>query len=208
MSKNDTLLKKAEFFEKLALYSDRTAFLQAIAQSPSDLKSQLNSIVNDLSALNINDPKIMNPLLDATQSATPVNKFTLLYPLSQAAAKIPRTPEHVAQLQRIQSLLNLLKGNSSETASTEETFPEMVMPADRIKAYPPIAPEVQNMLNEILFPYEKIPVPLKMDGQLGPDTRKAMEVFTQTYGLPATPKNIRQTYWKVVHPGVEPNNPF
>lgn len=33
MSKYNALLKKAEFFEKLALYSDRRAFLQALAQS-------------------------------------------------------------------------------------------------------------------------------------------------------------------------------
>lgn len=32
MSKADELLKKATFFEKLALYSDRKAFLQAIAE--------------------------------------------------------------------------------------------------------------------------------------------------------------------------------
>ncbi len=33
MSKADTLLKKATFFERLALYSDRKAFLQSIAQT-------------------------------------------------------------------------------------------------------------------------------------------------------------------------------
>lgn len=34
MSKADTLLKKATFFEKLALYSDRKVFLQAISEPP------------------------------------------------------------------------------------------------------------------------------------------------------------------------------
>ena len=36
MSKFDLLLKKAASFEKLALYSDRKAFLQAVAQQYSD----------------------------------------------------------------------------------------------------------------------------------------------------------------------------
>jgi hypothetical protein len=38
MSKADTLLKKATFFEKLALYSDRKAFLQAISESSATTK--------------------------------------------------------------------------------------------------------------------------------------------------------------------------
>ncbi len=35
MSKFDSLLKKAELFERLAIYGDRKTFLQALAQTPS-----------------------------------------------------------------------------------------------------------------------------------------------------------------------------
>lgn len=44
MSKADTLLKKATSFERLAIYSDRKSFLQALSQSPEagDVKPLLD----------------------------------------------------------------------------------------------------------------------------------------------------------------------
>ncbi len=48
--KFDSLLKKAEFFEKLAVYGDRKAFLQALAQQGetwSDVARQLGDLPDD-----------------------------------------------------------------------------------------------------------------------------------------------------------------
>ncbi|HEY5268118.1 MAG TPA: hypothetical protein VII94_03210 [Candidatus Saccharimonadales bacterium] len=47
MSKADTLLKRAAVYEKLAIYSDRKAFLQAIAQDSSPIYTLPEQVIED-----------------------------------------------------------------------------------------------------------------------------------------------------------------
>lgn len=54
----------------------------------------------------------------------------------------------------------------------------MMMPADRITAYPPIDKSIQEYLNSVLG------TNLKPDGRLGPETRKALQAFRDSRKIP------------------------
>lgn len=220
MSKADTLLKKAAFYEKLALYSDRSVFLQALAQQGyiantfgPEITSQLNRAIADLSFLGI-DAKIVNALTDIMNSHTPTNRYLLVAYLTQAAAKFPQTPEHAAQLQNLNDLIGKLRlvgatseeGSSPAVGAPSTTAP--VAPTSKVQNFPPIPKETQDQLNKILLPYEKIAIPIKVDGQLGPETQKAIEIFKQTYNKPGTPKAIREIYLQVANPDIQTKTPF
>lgn len=53
MSKADTLLKKATFFERLAIYSDRKSFLQALAQGGATDPDWMNAMSSPYTDANI-----------------------------------------------------------------------------------------------------------------------------------------------------------
>jgi hypothetical protein len=216
MSKADALLKRAVFYEKLALYSDRKAFLQAIAQQSyltqkfgPQIKSQLNSVIGDMGAMRV-DPSLINQISDMSDSSTPFNRYTLIAALSQAAAKYPKTREAAPQLQNIQNLIAALKDPQEAPPLSQEeamgTGTGTRVTEEKSK-YPYFPSKTQDQLNQILIPYGKIGVPLKLDNSLGPLTQGALKAFEQTYGKPGTPENINEVYWKVVHPGFEAKTP-
>lgn len=55
--------------------------------------------------------------------------------------------------------------------------------------FPPIDPKVQSMLNDLLVPEGDI-LPLKMDGEKGPRTQKALEAFMKRFQKPGTPEAV------------------
>jgi hypothetical protein len=128
MKKCDELLKKAEVFEKLALYGDRKSFLNAIAQN-----------------------------------YTP-----------------PREDSNVPW-----------EGGSSQgpAATPTQTLKETV-----ITANPPIDSKVQKMLNDLLIPTGDIFPPLKLDGEMGPKTKEALQKFKARFGGNGTPQAVAQYY--------------
>ncbi len=155
MGKFDVLLKKAEMFEKLAVYGDRKSFLQALSQE---------------------DPwAAVRQKLEEERGLPP--------------ATIPPPPP----------------------ASTQPAAQPSAAPAPAATSHQSFPLEAQDQLNKILLPYEKIAVPLKLDGKLGPETQKALEAFRQTYGKPGTPENIKEVYWQIKSrseaPGFEHKTP-
>lgn len=173
------LLNKASLFERLALYSDRQSFLQALAQTSTltatfgpAVREQLESVTKDLGALNIQDPSIVGPISNALGGFSSLDKNGLISALEAAAAKFPQTPDHASQLQNLQNLISTLKGSGPQSEPADET---MYMPADKIKGFAPIDTEQQEALSRFIT-MQRLGIPLhRIDGKLGPETRAAIE---------------------------------
>lgn len=119
MKKYDSLLKKVEFFEKLALYGDRSAFLRAFAQ----------------------------------QSASPGQSLAPASPAGPVSSQGPQT----------------------------QTLKETTI-------YSPISKAVQHALNEL------VGTKLELDGELGPQTRAALNKFQTQFNQPPTPQAVAMVY--------------
>lgn len=89
------------------------------------------------------------------------------------------------------------------SAPTTQVLPEVVE-----AYYPPIPAETQEQLSDLLVPAGLLAVPLKQDGKIGGETRKAMQAFIDKFHLPATPENIKAMWLKQRNPGLETKNPF
>lgn len=200
MSKADTLLKKATYFERLALYSDRRSFLQTIAQSgasdtwgsplPENIKEGLNSLLKDLAATKPDSSvPLQNKLMSFYQGMN-TDMGQLAQAIREAANTIPG--DHTTQVQNALSLASKVdqlaqQGQAQPQSQSEQV---MTMPADRITAYPPIDKGQQEALSRFIT-MERIGVPLhRIDGKLGPETRGALETFKKWYNAKATGKKI------------------
>lgn len=229
MKKYDSLLKRVEQFERLAVYGDRTTFLQAIAADTygfiprnlltPDLKSKINGLISTLSAHNQNP--LANKLTDFLRvrssldtALDTVDANALADVISQASSALPgdmNEPSKVSALELSQTVRQLVPQRKLTTWEDMKTKPDPVIELDSpaaTKGYASIPKETQDQLNQILLPYEKIAVPLKVDGVLGPATQKALDAFKQTYSKPATPAAIKEIYLQVKHPELVTKAPF
>ncbi len=60
--------------------------------------------------------------------------------------------------------------------------PAMMMPADRISAFPPIDQKAQEALSRINS-VEGIGIPISVDGKLGPETKAALQAFKKKFNF-------------------------
>lgn len=216
MSKNDKLLKRIEFYEKmassekpdsnelldkvsfyerLALYSDRGSFLKALAQTPAqplsnEVRQQIDSAMKDLSMTKPDDPKskqLVNQLMNFYQG-TNTDMGQLIQTLREAANTIPGN--NMTQVQRVLDFASSLEQKQQQaSAPADET---VYMPEDKIKGLRPINKEQQSALGKFVTVNGLVFVdPMKMnDGQLGRETRKALDAFKKWYNEKATGKKI------------------
>jgi hypothetical protein len=196
MSKADTLLKKATFFERMAIYSDRKTFLQALAQGltpPSDdIRQGIESAMRDLAATKRETSQALQNRLMDFYSGQNTDMKQLADALRETANTIPGNL--TTQVQRILDLANKVDQKQQQQLSGDSS-PEnsvMQMPADSIKALRPIDPEKQSALGKFVTIHGLVFVdPQKMhDGKLGPETRKALNAFKTWYNEKATGPKI------------------
>lgn len=196
MSKADTLLKRAASFERLALYSDRRSFLQAIAQEDPN-RQLIWQALQLLQQVGL-DESVTAPLgtaitfgkvdIGAIKQAIQNAILTKISPLGHQPV--------IDQLKKIMSQLR--------TPSQQEVEKAMKGPADitfepgagstqggQITAYPPIDKTVQQAIYDFVVS-EGLGVPGKIDGKLGPETRKALEAI-KGYFAKLHPQNKRMT---------------
>jgi hypothetical protein len=192
MSKADTLLKKTAAFERLALYSDRKSFLQALAQTPQDPNRQLIWQALQLLQQAGVDESLTTSLANAVTFGR-----TDLAAIKQAIQSIIMTGK-LSPLSQ-QPVINQLKTLMSQmkTPQQAETEAGMAGPADvtfkpdHIKAFPPIDKGSQQAIYDFVVS-QGLGVPGKIDGSLGPDTRKAIEAI-KGYFAKLHPQNPRMS---------------
>jgi hypothetical protein len=105
----NALLKKAELFEKLAIYGDRRSFLRAIAQEvgqgvASQVLAKLESLNKDLQFVSI-DEGLKNRLCDAANNKLSVEEIRQLLKMISAVL----TPDHAFLQKSIQEILYMLQ---------------------------------------------------------------------------------------------------
>jgi hypothetical protein len=180
MSKTDTLLKRVEFYEKmasdqkpeagdllnkaslyerLALYSDSKSFLKAIAQQPPIMEGETPA-----------DPN-MRPY--APGSSWEEERQREFGNARTIPKPVPLTPQQEAQ-----------QGIAGP--------PDITLQPDKITGFAPVDRAQQNALGKFVTVEGLTFVdPKKMnDGQLGTETRKALNAFKQWYNSKATGKKI------------------
>lgn len=210
MTKNklDLLLQKANTYEKMALFGSRKNYLSAMAQAAgaqlsSVQKQQLEGVANNLAATRPNAQALVNRLLDHLNSPS-VDLGRLSGDLQEAVNAIPgdRTSEVQGALSLKQSIDSAAQQGQQQPGAGEQV---MQMPADRITGYAPIPNDVQEKLSELLSVRGDY-IPFKADGKLGPETKKALDIYQQKYNrgskLPPGEQlynEIRKTYnfWKM-----------
>lgn len=183
MSKFDTLYKKIELFEKLAIYSDRGAFLKALAQQGSDPKvlelvKQMESLIR---GAGITDESILAPFVNVSIFNNAPDVGAIIRASSKARLQMTglANGNEINQLIRLEQQLRVA-GTTPDPGANE---PPMVFTPDpvkdQIKAYPPIDAKQQSALCRIVTIKGLTFVdPNKMsDGKLGPETRKALNAF-------------------------------
>lgn len=193
MKKYDLLLRKAEVFEKLALYGDRRAFLRAIAQGvpaplSNDLRQGIDSAMKDLTMTRPDDPRstALSNKLQGFYDGTSTDLGQLAQTLRDASNTIPGNL--TTQVQRILDLAN--KVQQQATPQTTESEPAaakpMVMPEAHIQSYAPIPKDIQEKLSKVNT-VKGFGLPLtKLDGRIGPETKAALNEF-KTRSTPPIP---------------------
>lgn len=199
---NDALLKKAELFERLALYSDRKSFLQAVAQAaPPGLDRNTRQLLQEAQQI----------MQNAGVDASAIGNLILFNKLEQwgAAVKSIRDALMLGKISPLSDEYKRLQTISTQIKSPEqsEAAGAMARPADveflpdsgdQIRARAPF-PSIDKQDQQAVFNFaiqqgELVPDPAKQkaDGSLGPETRKALE-GVKNYFAKQNPQNPRMT---------------
>lgn len=200
MSKADTLLKKATFFERMALYSDRKAFLQAIAQDnqaqqPDPNRNVIWQALQIMQQAGV-DEATTAPLgnavtfgktdIPAIQRAIQNATLTKMNPLTQQA-----------QIDQLKQLSRSLKAPMTEAEQGMAGPADVTFPADRITALAPINQADQEAVFKFVT-VNGLGIPGKVDGKLGKETRTALEAI-KNYFAKANPQNKRMSDQEAIH---------
>ena len=176
MSKFDALFKKIEVFEKLAVYGDRSSFLRAIAQEANTggLSAQQKTLLYQaqrlLQGAGAESAAIGNALLPLSGKPADMNAVVRDINNALMTGKLSPLSDEYKQLQ---ALKGQIQASAAPPKDPGEGEPPMMMPADRITGYAPIARDQQEALSRYVT-IKGLGLPLQIDGRLGPETRNAM----------------------------------
>jgi len=191
------LLNKATLFERLALYSDSKSFLQALAQAPAaDPNRQLIWRALQLMQSAGVDEATTQPLGQAVTfnkvDISAIKRAIQDAILTGKLSPLAHGPE-INELRNISSQLKApLTPEQQEVQQGMAGPPDVTFQPDKITGLAPVDRAQQNALGKFVTVEGLVFVdPKKMnDGQLGPDTRKALNAFKQWYNSKATGKKI------------------
>jgi hypothetical protein len=192
---SDDLLKKASLFERLALYSDRKSFLEAVAQAaPADPnRALINKALQLMQQAGV-DEATTAPLGNAVL----FNKVDI--PAIQRAIQNARFKLNPLTQQNVINELMSISGQLKATLTPEEEAQKAMSGPPDIEfgfgnGLPPINPNDQKAVFQFAVEMGQLvpdPAKQKPDGQLGPETRKALE-GVKNYFAKQNPQNPRMT---------------
>lgn len=160
----DDLLNKASLFERLALYSDSKSFLKALAQREILMEGDKPS-----------NPQ-QQPYSDPGWEEARNREFG-------SPTYIPK-PEPIVPLTPQQEAAKAIQGPADVTFTPDPK-------KDQIRAVPPIDRKDQEAVYRFVTE-ERIGIPGRIDGSLGKDTRAALEAI-KNYFAKLYPQNPRMT---------------
>jgi len=124
------------------------------------------------------DIKRWASIVESILAKAPAEISSEVNPLREALSKLE---QNIAGFYRNHAGLAYSGEPTGESAPATSTNTEKAKPA--VSKFPSIPREIQEMLNKILVP-AGLAVPFKVDGSLGPDTQKAIDVFRKAYNVP------------------------
>jgi hypothetical protein len=213
MSKFESLLKKIEVFEKLAIHGDRKSFLKSLAQAPG-LNPKAKAIVEQMLAIvngKITDEAITAPLRNIYFNKLDVRAIEKA--CQQALLDPSLLPDEKLKLQDLSRRLGYIgatDATSPEAAPAVSYDPEagMSFEADKLTAkkpanvYAAIPKNIQSKINEIITSpmygsrfTGMFPGGIAVDGMLGPQTRKAIDAIKAKMNL--TGKNDSELFQQI-----------
>lgn len=182
MTNVNSLLKKVELFERLAVYGGRRAFLKSLAFDQEAFNAALDITKKYLSdAKNIvgGEAAIMPEPTDVDQIANQIERVTKLISSLTDQDKKNRANSNLlgarTSLKRIKELAPELPPELDSPAQ-EDQDEELVMPSANIKSYPPVPKDIQQALGL---------EGAQVDGLLGPETRRRLDATKLYYKLPS-----------------------
>lgn len=154
------LLNKASLFERLALYSDSKSFLKAIAQREVLMEGEKPS-----------NPQ-QQPYSDPDWEEVRNREFGSPTYIPKPEPIVPLTPQQEAQ-------------------KAMQGAPDVTFSPDKIRALPPIDRADQEAIYNFVT-LQGLGIPGRIDGVLGKDTRTALEAI-KNYFAKQNPQNPRMT---------------
>jgi hypothetical protein len=190
MKRTDSLLKKAEVFEKLAVYGDRSNFLKSLSQGFSDPNAP-TSFPGDVDAPAVDEKASPEVAKILGFVARILEKYDLPRKNVGDVSLFNRKPNMSGISQEINTAL-MTGGISPLTDdwkylsyAQKKLFP--TKPSDQsgpsaapAVEYPSIEKNKQEALSRITT-IEGLGLPLKIDGKLGPATRAALDAFKKKF---------------------------
>jgi len=180
----DALVKKVEFFEKLAVYGDRGSFLQALARDDLDPKTKalLEEMANLLAQAGVTDESVLNPLYNALEFGH-VNLEAIRSAVTQAAVRDPSIA-NAGINQKLRQLAQQLTShpvpeliNNTSPIATNEV-PQAPAPT----GYPMMDKEEQKALSRIVT-MEGIGIPFSPTGRFDKNTQIALQAFKKKFNI-------------------------
>lgn len=184
MKKIDELLKRVEYFERLAVYGDRSSFLKSLAQNSTPVYPLSNEETNPGVAPYLPQPEQPEKLDDqkrrllmqaqrllqnAGAKSDAVGNAIIFGKIDWNAIAREMMAIGVSPLSDEYKQLQTIKGQLFPAAPAGQA------PAQQPQGYPPIDKKQQEALSYFVT-MNRIGIPLSpIDGKLGPDTRRALE---------------------------------
>lgn len=186
MTNANSLLKKAELFERLAVYGGRRAFLRSLAFDNEAFNAALSIAKKYLAdAKNIvgGEAAIIPEPTDVDQIASQIERVTgLAEALTDRDAKNRATSNLLGARTSLKRTKELAPTLPPEPVQEDQGDEEVVMPQAKITGYPPVPKDIQRAIG---IPEEQV------DGKLGPDTRRRLNVTKLYYKMPSsTPDSV------------------
>jgi hypothetical protein len=199
MKKLDDLLKKVEFFEKLAMYGNRGTFLKSLANS--DFTPELDALLSQarglLTKAGLGESPTAYLLGNIMLKKQPTDLNKVIDELDKAKNTLPPSLTNgvvMTQLGRV--IANLSEYSKSHNSVNFEDLPPAEAPGAMAPQTPKlpsksddaswsglsIGPEIQKALNKLMF-LAGTPNALEEDGKFGPKTKSVLDAFKKRYHI-------------------------